>query len=185
VVVGDFNQDIRGGILQEWKDRLGLNDALLENLNDNEEAPNTYQRGKNPIDTILCTGGIEVVNAGYLPLGEGVGDHRPLFVDVTIASTLGVNLPPVKKVAARRLKLQDPRIVNRYNKHLKQFFQKSSLFDKAASLQARITHPLKEAEVQEYEHLDKLRIEGMQHAEKKCRKFKMGGVPWTPELSKI
>ena len=104
--------------------------------------------------------------AGYLPFGEGVGDHRPLFVDVTIASILGVNLPLVKKVAARRLKLQDPRVVNRYNKHLKQFFRKSSLSDKAKSLQARTTHPLKEAEIQEYERLDKIRIEGMQYAEK-------------------
>ena len=50
--------------------------------------PTTYHRGAIPLDAILYTAGIEVQRAGYLPFGKGVEDHRPLFVDVTVASTL-------------------------------------------------------------------------------------------------
>ena len=89
----------------------------MEKLGDAVEPINTYKRGHKPIDTILCTRGIVVEKAGYLPFGEGVGDHRALFIDVTIASILGVNLPPDKAASARRINLQDPRIVTKYVKN--------------------------------------------------------------------
>ena len=110
-MIGDWNEDVRCVRLVKFKDKVGLHDVMLEKLGDAVEPPNTYQRGHIPIDTILCTRGIVVEKAGYLPFGEGVGHHRALFIDVTIASTLGVNLPPDKAASARRLKLQDPRIV--------------------------------------------------------------------------
>ena len=59
-----------------------------------------YQRGRKTIDTILCTGGANVVNAGYMSLCEWVGDHRILFIDVTIVSTLGVDMPSMKSAKA-------------------------------------------------------------------------------------
>ena len=37
---------------------------------------------------------------------------------------------------------------------------------------------------QEYDALDILREKGMQFAEKRCRKLKMGGVPWSPAIKK-
>ena len=48
-----------------------------------------------------------------------------------------------------------------------------------------MTHPLKEEVLQEFEKLDKIRIQGMVYAETRCRKLTMGGVPCTLELSKI
>ena len=185
VVIGDWNEDVRCDRIVDFKERLGLHDVMLEKLGNDQEPPNTYQRGRNPIDTILCTRGIEVNKAGYLPFGEGVGDHRALFIDVTIASTLGVNLPPDKTAKARRLKLQDPRIIKKYVKYLKHFFKRHSLSDQSKLLQDRVTCPITKEDALEYERLDKIRIAGMQYAEKRCRKLKMGGVPWTPELSYI
>jgi len=185
VVIGDWNEDIRSERLAEFKERLGLHDVMLERLGDTVDPPNTYQRGIKPIDTILCTRGIVVEQAGYLPFGEGVGDHRALFIDVTIASTLGVNLPPDKSVRARRLKLQDPRIIKKYVRYLKHFFNRHSLLDQSKLLQDRVNCPISRKDAAEYERLDKIRIAGMQYAEKRCRKVKMGGVPWTPALSYI
>ena len=43
--------------------------------------------------------------------GEGMAYRRALFVDVTIISSIGVNLLPVKKFKARRFKLWDLRIL--------------------------------------------------------------------------
>ena len=115
---------------------------MLGRLDDDSLAPPTYQLGSRPIDTILCTAGIEVRSAGYLPFGTGVGDHRPLFVDVTISSTLGVNLPPSKKIVARRLKLNDPRVINNYNAKLINYFPRHSLSLHVKGLQENITQPL-------------------------------------------
>ena len=185
VIMGDFNQDVRSSEIQEWKERLGLEDKLLDRVEGEGRKLNTYSGGNVPIDTIMCTQGIEVLKAGYLPFGEGVGDHRPIYIDITVASSLGVNLPNPITMKARRLKTNDPRITNRYNKILKSYFTKVNLPQRVRALQDRITQPLNDETAQEYEKLDKIRIEAMQYAEKNCRKLPMGGIPWTPELSKI
>ena len=122
VIAGYFNEDIRSDLLAAWKERLGLHDVLMKRVGDSDLLPPTYNLGVNPIDTLLCTAGIEVQQAGYLPFGDGVGDHRPLFMDVTVASTLGVKLTEPKKMAARRLKMLDPRVMKRYNCLLNSFF---------------------------------------------------------------
>lgn len=50
---------------------MGLHDVMIEYLNDNTKAPNTYQRGRNPLDTILCNKrGVVVKTAGYLTFRE-------------------------------------------------------------------------------------------------------------------
>ena len=90
-------------------------DASLASLDNPETAPATYSRGSYPIDTILVTRGIEIINAGYLPFGTGVGDHRPLYIDILTTSVLGTRVPPVISAGGRRLKLQDPRVVKKYN----------------------------------------------------------------------
>ena len=134
---------------------------LMEHVRDNTLLPPTYSKGVNPIDTIFCTAGVEVSQAGYLPFGTGVGDHRPLFMDVTVASSLGVELTAPKKMAARRLRLLDPRVVKRYNTLLKSFYCRFSLSTKIAVLQNRAAGPLSEQEAASYEQLDAIRIQGM------------------------
>ena len=57
--------------------------------------------------------------------------------------------------------------------------------DQIDLLQERVSFSLKEEVAIEYKSLDKLRIDGMKYTETKCRKLKMGAVPWTPELTKI
>ena len=69
-------------------------------------------------------------------------DQRALFVDTAIASTLGVNLPPDKTAKARRLKLQDPRLVKKYNKCLNHIFKRHSLSDQSTLLQEMTTCPI-------------------------------------------
>lgn len=61
--------------------------GTLFTYSDGSEPPNTYKRGCNSIDTILCTRDIVMSKVGCLLFGEGVGDHRALFVDIIIAST--------------------------------------------------------------------------------------------------
>ena len=79
VLLGDFNQDVRSKEIEDWKQELGLEDKLLERVANAGVQLNTYTGGHAPIDTILCTQGIEVTKSGYLAFGEGVGDHRHIY----------------------------------------------------------------------------------------------------------
>jgi len=113
IIAGNFNENICLEVFNEWKKDAGLEDVFMERNVDNHILPPTFNRGINPIDTIMCTAGITVIKAGYLVFGEGVGDHRPLFMDVTVTLTLGIKMAVPKKMVARHLKLQDPRVVKK------------------------------------------------------------------------
>ena len=125
----------------------------------------------------MATVGVVIIKTGYLPFGEGVGYHRALFVNIQLISVLGTKLRSIKPARSRKLKLQDPRIRNKYNRALKHFFKKHNLKKRAYALQQRASTPLSTADSKEYETLDSIRIQGMNYAEKGCRKLKMGGVP--------
>ena len=64
-------------------------------------------------------------------------------------------------------------------------FSKFSLATKVKLLEQRMVQPLSDTDATAYERLDKCRIQGMIYAEKRCRKLRMGGIPWTPELTRI
>ena len=112
IVMGDFNTDVRGEEFTLWKEDLELRDVMVEAVG-LENAPRTYARGSNPIDTILTSANIHIAKTTYLPFGEGVGDYRPLLIDVEESSVFGTDEEPSEKLRARRLKMKDPRIVSK------------------------------------------------------------------------
>ena len=79
---------------------MSLEDVMMERMEAISSLLNSFNQGTKPIDTIMATIGIHIRRDGYLPFGDGVGDHRPLFVDATIASTLGVRIITPRKMAA-------------------------------------------------------------------------------------
>ena len=68
---------------------------------------------------------------------------------------------------------------------LNEFMRKHKVKEKVLNLKNNATVPLTKDLINEYEKLDSLRVQGMKHAEKKCRKLRIGQIPRTPELSKI
>ena len=107
--MGDFDEDIRFEHMKEWRESLGLREILIATVGE-ETAPSTYNKGSNPIDSIMCSANIEVIKAGYLPFGEGAGDHRPPVVDICEGSVFGNTKAPSSQLRARKLKMNDPRI---------------------------------------------------------------------------
>jgi hypothetical protein len=146
-------------------------------------APPTYQRGSHPIDGIWVSPTLLSSQCGYLPFGDGlISDHRPLWIDIPSALLFGTQPPPTSPMSSRRLTLMDPRVVARYI-HLCE----TKL--NAAGLQPRLDALLDSAGVltplqaKEWESLDALWVSIMKEAEAKCRKFRCGAVPWSPEIS--
>ncbi len=182
IIAGDWNEDVREErFLQKFKERH-LIPAITDKHGNN--APPTYNRGSDPIDEIFVSPGIDITAAGYLAHGDGLGDHRPIWIDVTKDSALGAKLPDLPSFKARRLKLKDPRIVNKYLNLLKAFTEKHNLNDRINTLFASITpnQPLSKKQSKEYENIDKIREAAMKYAEKNCRHLYMGGVRWSPKL---
>ena len=183
IILGDFNEDVRSNYLCSWRDSLGLRDAMLDTIG-NEVLPASYVNGKDPIDSIWVSANVEIVRSVSLPFDQGVGDHRPIMIDVSTTSVMGTSVPPTPSVRARKLKLGDPRIIKKYLDLLRKFYNNNDFYTKVYALsRLKIEYPIQPQVAIAYEQLDSIRTRGMKYAESKCRKFYGGKVPWNPELT--
>ena len=117
--------------------------------------------------------------------GTTLGDHRPIWIDVSISSALGSKLPELQVFQAMRLKYNDPRIVECYNNLLEKNLKEQKFFTRLKRLYDTYSVPLTSQQQDEIEELDGIQEIAMIRAERKCRKLKMGKVAWTPELERI
>jgi len=136
------------------------------------------------IDGIWATPSIGIKRGGYLAGGEALPrmNHRCLWIDVTYETLYGHTLPPTAHYTIRRLKLQDPRVVQRFINAYRSWIEEHGLSRRAFTLQAKATYPLSLELAAEYEWIDHMKMEGLRHADHQCRKLPMGGVPWSPQL---
>ena len=180
ILMGDWNQDVREEkFLEPFKAR-NLKPSITERHGNS--GPGTYQRGTAPIDEIFTSFTIKVRTAGYLEHGHIRSDHRTVWVDFQQQSILGMNPPKCPLHQARRLKGSDPRTVKKYLDYLDKFYRINEIYKSIDLFTEMIDLPLTAEGQLEYERLDKLRVKGMKKAEKRCRKLKMGGRQWSPEL---
>ena len=165
IVGGDWNADVRQERFQEEFRKRFLVPAII-NAHGNE-GPETYNRGRKPIDEIFITSTLEISACGYLEHGKGLSDHRPLWIDITKISALGAKLPDIPTYQARRLKCQDPRIVNKYNNTLEQNSLKGRIFIRLHNnLYNSYVIPLSQEQIEELEDKDRVREDAMLIAEK-------------------
>ena len=86
---------------------------------------------------------------------------------------------------ARRLQCKDPRTVERYNSILEQQYQHHNFLARLEAFESSVSYPINEPDMLPLIKLDRLNTQIVRHAEKKCRKLKMGAKPYTPELHKL
>ena len=84
----------------------------------------------------------------------------------------------------RRIKCQDPRSVNKYNKLVHQEFQEHNLFYRVKTLFEKSKEGWDDALEQEYNQIYELQLQIRKKMEKKVRKLRTGAVPWSPKLQK-
>jgi hypothetical protein len=182
IVAGDFNEDVRGKSISNFFAQLQMREMILEQHG--HMPPNTYVDGSVPIDGIFATGGINSSLSGYTSFSWGLySDHRMLWVDLDMSTILGTNAAPLWKPMARRLKCEDPRLVEKFVKTRLKHMQETNIDEIKHTITEMI---VSNATVQEwgpiFEELDQLRVEGILHADRQCRRLCMGNVPWSPEL---
>ena len=177
IVLGlDLNENIMSS---PFTNRL-LSLGLIElNSTKHGQPPPSYIRGSTTIDGLYVSPALSTCECGFLPF---LGDHRPSWIDIPFSSIFGhISIPPPK---ARRLKLQDPRTVSKYTSDLAKYVAQHHLIHRAEQLSARLDWE-NLSFLEEYNEIDLLRTKGMKHAEKHCRKLRMGSTPYSLEYSKV
>jgi hypothetical protein len=106
-----------------------------------------------------------------------------LWIEVPTEIALGYNPSAMVLQTPKRLTLQDPRIVKKYNEILRVQLEKHDVLNQLRKLEANITGNISPDQIQEYNRLDKIRICAVTNAQHRCRKLKMGAVPYSPALS--
>lgn len=119
ILTGDFNAGDKISTRQQddfwspWLMTTGLIDAHKQFIRSNN-CPSKHERGKVRIDYMFVSPSIQIKRAGYLPFSKLPGDHRAIWMDVELKDVIGHNPPALSMATARRLKLQDPRVVRKY-----------------------------------------------------------------------
>jgi hypothetical protein len=188
IIIGlDANDNIRTGDVNAMLRSKGLLDVHAVR---HPHLPPTATCNKNtqeiPVDGIWASPSLDCTSAGYYGFGEliiGKTDHRMIWADFSYESALGFEPPPIPYKAPQRLTLTDPRVIKKYNKILRKEHQRLKLNTRAYALQASIPTGLTQAHHQEYETLAHLDFCARQHADKQCRKLRMGAVDFSDTIN--
>ena len=188
VLGGDMNTGDKGSpqaMQRFWAPFLeatGLVDVHQKHLSQSWLPP-TCERGSVQIDYIFSSPGLRIYRAGFLPFGKYPGDHRAIWVEFMTEDILGINPAPLNSPTARRLKLQDPRIVKRYQECLLQKVMESKIDDLIHSLDRKTEQEWTMDDEDQYNDTALRYRQYMLEAERRCRKLKMGNHPWSPEFA--
>ena len=185
IVMGDFNDNVTQPPISNFFESLQMHNTLLTLFGQQYySSPCTYTRGNSKIDAIFATQGISAVRGGMLPSHTFDSDHTPLWIDLQFHSIFGTKHLHPTPLPQRRLKNEDPRIVKTFNSRYHKLLTSHNLQKDLANLSSTIYHTLNAEQAQEYERIDKLRVKCILEAEKKCRKFKMGNVEFSPTIQR-
>jgi len=101
-----------------------------------EEAPPTFQRGSQPIDGIFCAPQLlDLASGGYFGFDKAIpSNHQAIWLDLYILQVCPQQQEPHVKPAARRLKCNDPRIVEKYNVALVNLFNSHNIMQRVTQL---------------------------------------------------
>jgi len=184
ILLIDWNEDVRGPALATWLRKAGMRDIILEQHG--TDAPPTVDKDTStyPIDGIFATEGLSASRSGYMPFGEKLykADHRVLWVDLTFHTAFGHDLLPIPSAAARRLKLHCPDTKGRFIRTYRKEVSRHNLPDRMLRLEQVMTSPPSKEHIDEFETIDRLNVEAILYADKKCRKLRMGTIPFSPQM---
>ena len=113
VLMIDSNEDVRNGSFNAESWKIGLRSGIRTRHGNNP--PPTQHKGSTPIDDIYVTQNVMIDKAGYLPFGDGPGDHRGLYVDINLQNLVGGDFHKIHRQQARRLISSNARVSEKFN----------------------------------------------------------------------
>ena len=186
VLMMDCNEDVRSTQFQTFLDKCEMKDSIL--TRHGNDAPRTYIDGNDPIDGIFASSSINITAGGYCSFEEGVcgrrTDHRCLWIDVSISSVFGTVPANLTRFHGRRVKCSDPRTLTAFIAHFKQYANDHQLAKRIFDLESSATYPSDPQLHSQYESVARIRTQGIDYADKRCRKLRLGAVEFSPEYKK-
>jgi hypothetical protein len=183
IVLGiDANEDVRsnrrGGFSDAMR-KVGLEETITKQHGNNGPPTSDANEGSDPIDGIYVSRTLRNLKCGYTTQWT---DHRMLWIDLPTEMAFGSVEPVIPKAQARRLILNDPRVVQKYMKDYKNHIKGDELLKRTQAFYDTVTaeQPLTKEQEDEWERIDEIRTKGMIESASKCRKFKTGEIEWTP-----
>jgi endonuclease/exonuclease/phosphatase family metal-dependent hydrolase len=182
VVMGDFNEYVGSKVISSFFEDLSMKEAILHRHG--KKAPNTFKSGTQAIDGIFVSNHAQVLQSGYTSIDWGAPtDHRMLWMDINLEDCLGRKLPKFWVPSARKLQLEDPKVVNKFIQLRQIFTKKVKLKERLIQLNDTVQASGFNTELlQELNDLDKLRVSIILLSEHRCRRLKVGNVEWSPPL---
>jgi hypothetical protein len=178
VLIMDANNDICTAASCQFPQ---LTEIFLHRFGDN---PPPTARGQWPIDGIWVSHGLLASHCGHLEFHEALySDHCALWLDIPLRTALGGTDLNHQCPSARRLKLQDPRLTERYLSAYSNAVTAANLLQRANDLLSQVAGPLSPAQIAALEAIDRERTSTMLAAEHQCRKIRAGNIPWTPNFA--
>lgn len=119
-------------------------------------------------------------------MGVGIhkADHRCLWIDIPFVAAFGSTLPNFIRPEARRLQCHDPRLVTKYNsKVLSLYGENQPFLDFTQQLEAMDSAQVTSSVVRRYNEFNTWRSDVLLQAEQQCRQLRMGGVPFSPQVT--
>ena len=183
IVMMDANGDVTSGPIHQMAIDLGLRDSILSH-NPHPPFPATHRSGSHPIDIIMSSPEISVLNAAFLAGQDSLGDHRTAIVDFCDTSVLGENMLKIVRPQARRLVCGLPEVRKNYTDRLYSYLQRHRVLEKLHFVQAhRFTNKELPPELSHMmASIDRVREGSMKAAEKRCRKLCVGNVDFSPTM---
>jgi hypothetical protein len=178
----DANKNIcRGELGRQLTDLDGLGMKEVVGEFTAKQLGATYFRGSEPIDGIWATGNLTVANACMMPVGFGVGDHQLFVIDFATSTLVGLGLHAIIHSMLHHLNTKIEGCVQWYNKILQQNILCHCMLEQMVA--AASSSKSKELVSAKLNMLDWEGEAYMKHAKKKCRRLKLGRIPFSPEVS--
>ena len=182
ILMLDLNDDVTNSAANDKLISIGLTECITHRHDNQPYA--TCNRGTKAIDGIYVSSTIMIQRGGYCPFNTFPTDHRAIWIDLPMSNLCGNKMAPILHPQARRLKCNDPKTQDKWTKLYLSFLKDRNAIQRAYTLQEQLVTPLPEEHIIEYEKLRRIRKDARQYADKKCRKLRMGGVPFSVELTK-
>ena len=171
--------------MKKFLEETGMKEVITDKYG-KDIAPGTHIDGKVPIDGIFVTCAVNIKKGGYTGFNQRVQgqrtDHRCLWIDIPTEVVFGSKTPPIIRFQGRRVKSQHPKIAQRVNTKYKEFVLENNLHQAIYQLESEVCFPITNDQRIRAETIARLRSEGIQYADKKCRRLFLGEIPYTPDL---
>ena len=185
IVVGDFNEDLENeeSDINKLMKELDMSNSIKSRYGLQKA---THIRGSHCIDGIYATGGVEVLQGGYIPFEWAPGDHRWPWVDVSIKGSediISSTIPPLVRKATSKIPSIKKEFNDKLNDHLKSYGIEEKINElENLTKDKNVAHELFS---NLYESIDERFRRGVTYADKRCKKGRRGPIPFSDDTKRV